>query len=89
MFTHVHYLNGVMVVHSHPSKDTHTHTEGQIITIAQVASFITTEPLQSILNDVLLPVLRYLDFNDLSELILIGYNQYHYLRAPPASYTFL
>ena len=27
MFTHVHYVNGVMIAHSHPYKGTHSHTE--------------------------------------------------------------
>ena len=26
MFTHVHYVNGVMIAHSHPYKGTHSHT---------------------------------------------------------------
>ena len=33
LFTHVHIVNGVMIVHSHPSSEKHhTHTTGQVIT---------------------------------------------------------
>ena len=34
MFTHVHYVNGVMIAHSHPYKGTHSHTASNIIVIA-------------------------------------------------------
>lgn len=45
MFTHVHIINGVMIVHSHPSSgDHHTHTAGQVITIAHIGSYQTIEP---------------------------------------------
>ena len=37
MFAHVHYINGVTIVHSHPSADNdHTHTDGQLLTLAHV-----------------------------------------------------
>lgn len=37
-FTHVHYVNGVMVVHSHPSgSDKHEHTATQLLLIGQLS----------------------------------------------------
>lgn len=38
-FSHTHFINGVMIVHSHPfDKDTsHTHTKGQVLTIDQLS----------------------------------------------------
>ena len=33
LFTHSHVVNGVIIVHSHPSKAGHLHTEGQAETI--------------------------------------------------------
>ena len=58
MFSHVHYINGVMIVHSHPSADNqHTHTEGQILTMAQIASFDGVEPVSNVIADSLLPLL--------------------------------
>ena len=51
MFTHVHIINGVMIVHSHPSSDDHhTHTAGQVITIAHIGSYQTPEPEAGVSN---------------------------------------
>ena len=37
-FTHVHYVNGVMVVHSHPfGNDTHEHSAAQLLLIGQLS----------------------------------------------------
>ena len=39
LFTHVHIVNGVMIVHSHPSSEKHhTHTTGQVILIAHLST---------------------------------------------------
>ena len=44
MFTHVHYINGERVVHSHPSKSKkHTHTARQILLIYQLSHAQTLE----------------------------------------------
>ena len=45
LFTHVHIVNGVMIVHSHPSSEKHhTHTTGQVISIAHLSTIQTLEP---------------------------------------------
>ena len=41
--THVHYVNGVMIAHSHPYKGTHSHTASNIIVIAHFAAFHSLE----------------------------------------------
>ena len=38
-----HYVNGVMIAHSHPYKGTHSHTASNIIVIAHFASFHSLE----------------------------------------------
>ena len=44
LFTHVHIVNGVMIVHSHPSSEKHhTHTTGQVILIAHLSTIQTLE----------------------------------------------
>lgn len=43
MFTHVHYVNGVMIVHSHPSHGKHTHTKTEIVVIDRLSSFHSLE----------------------------------------------
>jgi len=46
VFSHIHYVNGVMIVHSHPSSDDeHTHTERQILTLAYVSHWTGVEPV--------------------------------------------
>ena len=41
LFTHSHVVNGVVVVHSHPYKAEHAHTQSQIKTIFQLSTFQT------------------------------------------------
>lgn len=43
MFTHVHYVNGVMIVHSHPSHGKHTHSKTEIVVINRLSSFHSLE----------------------------------------------
>lgn len=43
MFTHVHYVNGVMIAHSHPYKDAHSHSKSNIVVIAHFASYHSLE----------------------------------------------
>ena len=85
MFSHVHYVNGVMIVHSHPSDDSqHVHTETQVITIAQASSFVGLEPLQTTVAQVYLPVLSILEFaRDISFASALHQLSIS-LRAPPA-----
>lgn len=57
LFAHAHYVDGVMTVHSHPFTDSeHTHTESQMLAIAQVSRWTTTEPTIVTLTDVMSPV---------------------------------
>lgn len=46
-FTHVHYINGVLITHSHPFQGTHSHTQSELVVIGlapyQVTDFQTTE----------------------------------------------
>lgn len=84
MFSHVHYVNGVMIVHSHPSSDNHTHTEGQYLTLAQVSDFVGTQPVLAELAELYLPVLYTLHCH--RELVICQslYSQCISLRAPPS-----
>ena len=40
LFTHSHVVNGVIIVHSHPFKGEHSHTEAQVETIFFLSSFV-------------------------------------------------
>ena len=44
MFAHVHYINGVSIVHSHPSADNdNTNTDGQLLTLSHVSEWTGVE----------------------------------------------
>lgn len=44
LFAHVHVVNGVMLVHSHPFNKQHTHAGGQALTLHFLSTFSTIEP---------------------------------------------
>lgn len=87
VFTHVHIVNGVTIVHSHPSsgKD-HTHTPSQVITIAHICSFHSLEPEAGIILAAHAPVLYVLEHNANTFHAVAPYTQGIRLRAPPSSY---
>ena len=50
VFGHAHQINGALLVHSHPfTKAQHNHSEGQILTLAQLSSFVGLEPVVNLL----------------------------------------
>jgi hypothetical protein len=84
MFSHVHYVNGVMIVHSHPSDDSqHVHTEMQVITLAQVSSFVGLEPVVTTIGQVCLPVINFLDYDRNTSFVSALHTLSLSLRAPP------
>ena len=84
MFAHMHYVNGVMIVHSHPSTDNeHTHTEGQILTLAQMSEWVGTEPVFVTLSEVSLSVFDTLECEREAKSLLDFYLHSISLRAPP------
>ena len=85
MFSHIHYVNGVMIVHSHPSADSeHTHTQSQILTLAQVSEWAGTEPVFVTLAEVSLSVFDTFECERKSRTLSDIYSQYISLRAPPS-----
>lgn len=42
-YAHVHVVNGVMVVHSHPFSDQHSHTAGQTLVLHYLTDFHSLE----------------------------------------------
>ena len=84
MFAHIHYVNGVMIVHSHPSTDNeHTHTESQILTLSQVSEWTGTEPVFVTLDEGSLSVFDTLECERKSRLFSDWYAHSISLRAPP------
>ena len=84
MFAHVHYVNGVMLVHSHPATDSeHTHTQSQILTLAQVSEWAGTEPVFVTLAEVSLSVFDTLECERQSQTLSDIHSHCISLRAPP------
>lgn len=87
MFAHIHYINGVMIVHSHPSADNeHTHTEGQVLTLAQVSHWAGTEPSFVTVGEVNLSVFYTFECDRASVFLQDKYSHCISLRAPPSCY---
>ena len=42
MFTHVHYVNGVMITHSHPFHGTHSHSQTSLLVIGHLSAFYSS-----------------------------------------------
>lgn len=42
-FTHVHYVNGVMIAHSHPFHGTHSHSQTSLLVINHLSTFTSYE----------------------------------------------
>ena len=84
MFAHFHYVNGVMIVHSHPSTDSeHTHTQSQILALAQVSEWAGTEPVFVTLAEVPLSVFDTLECERASRNLSDIHSHCISLRAPP------
>ena len=41
-FTHVHYVNGVMITHSHPFHGTHSHSQTSLLVIGHLSAFYSS-----------------------------------------------
>ena len=84
LFTHVHIVNGVMIVHSHPSSEKHhTHTTGQVILIAHLSTIQTLEPGGQTEMTVFRPVLYVLEYKTNTFRAKALCAQCIHLRAPP------
>jgi len=84
LFTHVHIVNGVMIVHSHPSSGKHhTHTTGQVISIAHLSTIQTLEAGVQIEVTVFRPVLYVLEYKTDTFRAKALCTQSIHLRAPP------
>lgn len=86
LFAHVHVINGVMLVHSHPFKTAHTHTEGQLLVLQTFSVFGSLEPETLELAHVSLPLLYSLDEAWTAQQVSTGLVGTISLRAPPVSF---
>lgn len=85
MFTHVHYVNGVMIVHSHPAKDKHhTHTKSGLVVIHHLSVVHTLEGDSFTMCEVQAPLLYALEPSLVNSFVTSIHLQSLSLRAPPA-----
>lgn len=81
-FTHVHYINGVLITHSHPFKGTHSHTQSELVVIGlapyQVTDFQSTEEICP-----LRPLVGYVNNEPAEHQAQLLWKEVRSLRAPP------
>lgn len=84
MFTHVHYVNGVMIVHSHPSSNKHhTHTKSELVVIHNLSIIHTLEGHSFTLCEVKAPVIYVLEPMLVTSFVTSVHLNPLSLRAPP------
>lgn len=86
VYAHVHVVNGVMVVHSHPFKDKHSHPTGQTLVLHYLTHFSSLEAGPAV--EIEAPDIRFIHKSYdryVVTRILSDYNSGIYLRAPPVS----
>ena len=86
LFPHVHNINGVVIVHSHPynifEKNHHQHSEEEIVVIHHLSHAVFTaptvlSPAVPPIEALVLPMLKKMVFADVSPIL------HSLLRAPP------
>lgn len=60
-FTHVHYINGVLITHSHPFHAQHSHSAASLIVIGLLSHFSSDEPECNEMQHPMRPLLRVLE----------------------------
>ena len=84
LFTHSHVVNGVIIVHSHPFKGEHSHTEAQVETICFLSSFVASSlPAILFVASALLVLLRVLSVPAVEHIKCVRVRCGISLRAPP------
>lgn len=83
MFTHVHYVNGVMIAHSHPNKGKHSHTKSELVVIGRLSSVQVLEAALPTYSEPLRPLLCYVE--EAAEIPVVAESHLRVLslRAPP------
>lgn len=83
LYAHIHEVNGVVVVHSHPFTEHHSHSSGQTLTLHFLSTFVSLDwhATDPVCLD--LPLLYLLTFHFNAFHTLSSYGEGIYLRAPP------
>ncbi len=85
-YAHVHVVNGVMVVHSHPFSDQHSHTAGQTLVLHFLTDFHSLEASEPLIVDTPFQPVFFIDYAEhVPTCLLPEFDSGIGLRAPPYS----
>ena len=84
LYVHMHEVNGVVVIHSHPFTEHHSHSASQALTLHFLSTFTSLDwhAVEAACPD--FPLLYLLTFSFEIIHTLLSYGEGLYLRAPPA-----
>lgn len=83
MFAHVHIVNGVMLVHSHPFSQQHNHSDGQTLVLHHLSTYHSLEASPSFALSVPAFFLIAVFFIAACQRVVLRPAVGLYLRAPP------
>ncbi len=82
-FTHVHYVNGVLITHSHPFHTAHSHSKTSLLVIGHLSAFSSCEADVYELQHPMLPLLAVLEAESATPTAKGKVIRMLSLRAPP------
>lgn len=88
LFTHVHVVNGVMLVHSHPFSHSHSHSDGQTLALHFLSTFSSLEPGHTEVETPDLHLLYSLPYIKNTFHAVCCCTEGMYLRAPPVLFSY-
>lgn len=86
-FTHVHYVNGVLITHSHPFHNQHSHSTDSLIVIGLLSHFSSDTPDCCELQHPMRPLLQVVESAPATPVVNGKPYRVVSLRAPPFSVT--
>ncbi|WP_418697473.1 hypothetical protein [Bacteroides sp.] len=86
-FTHVHYINGVLITHSHPFHGTHSHSKTALVVIGHLSAFSSPEVVACEDRHPLRPLLFVLQAEPATPTVKGEVIRNLSLRAPPALFS--
>lgn len=86
-FTHVHYVNGVLITHSHPFYNQHSHSTDSLIVIGLLSHFSSDTPDCCELQHPMRPLLQVVESAPATPVVNGKPYRVVSLRAPPFSVT--
>lgn len=84
MFTHIHFVDGVLVTHSHPNKGNHTHSTTAMLVIDRLAAIHSLEAVGTFVDiEPLRPLFCLVKVQAVVSVVVGAHLRVLSLRAPP------